>query len=279
MTRIPARRIVALLGAALPIWALAGPAVAQGAPPPAPPVAGADLATFQAQLRPLGEFLRIPRLGLGWRPAYVPEDWRPYSVGQWIWNDRVGWYFSSQEPWAEITYHYGRWYQDPVVGWVWFSGTRWAPAWVEWRRDREFVGWRPLPPDDLPPPPRGGPRPYDTRYQDTWVFVPTRDIAADDLRPARLPRTDQRDLRAHAAGRSGRAARERDGQPAVPARRRPPRRRCRDPLAQPAAIARGTGARRGAVDLQRTSRRGATLRTAGRCARRARRRSTGRPWP
>lgn len=189
MTRTPARLIAAvLLGAALPVWACTGPVVAQGAPPPAPPVARADISTFQAQLRPLGEFLRIPRLGLGWRPAYVPEDWRPYSVGRWIWNDRVGWYFSSQEPWAEITYHYGRWYQDPVAGWVWFSGTRWAPAWVEWRRDREFVGWRPLPPDDLPPPPRGGPRPYDTRYQDTWVFVPTREIAADDLRPARLPR-------------------------------------------------------------------------------------------
>jgi len=92
-----------------------------------------------------GEFTRVDRLGQVFRPRGVDRDWKPYSHGRWIFNDRVGWYFESDEPWAEVTYHYGRWYEDPDQGWVWVAGTEWAPAWVEWRRSKQYVGWRPLP--------------------------------------------------------------------------------------------------------------------------------------
>ena len=98
----------------------------------------------------MGEQVRIEGLGEVWKPRDIPADWAPYSNGRWIFNQQVGWYFESNEPWAEITYHYGRWYNDPSQGWVWVADTQWAPAWVEWRRSKEHVGWRPLPPENAP---------------------------------------------------------------------------------------------------------------------------------
>ncbi|MFC7398715.1 DUF6600 domain-containing protein [Chelatococcus sp. GCM10030263] len=146
---------------------------------------------FFDRLQPYGELVRVDTLGEVWKPADVPADWKPYSNGQWIYNEEVGWYFESKEPWAEITYHYGRWYDDPNQGWVWVAGTEWAPAWVEWRRSDRYVGWRPLPPDNAPR--RTARRSTTTVTQrgapeetETWVFVPANRIVGEPISRVRI---------------------------------------------------------------------------------------------
>jgi hypothetical protein len=175
------------------------PAQAQDA---AQPTTTVSIEQFRETLTPLGEYIQIQGLGEAWKPRDVAADWQPYAVGRWIFNDKVGWYFQSDEPWAEITYHYGRWYDDPDQGWVWVAGTEWAPAWVEWRRSKEFVGWRPLPPENAPR--RTATRTTTSRSTTTtrsrqggvdrevvedWVFVPTERIIAEDIRTVRVQRT------------------------------------------------------------------------------------------
>jgi len=150
--------------------------------------ADVSIETFQEKLRPVGEFVDVRDLGQVWKPRDVNNDWKPYSNGRWIFNQKVGWYFESDEPWAEITYHYGRWYDDPDQGWVWVADTEWAPAWVEWRRSKQYVGWRPLPP-------KNAPRVTTTRTTETrttrrrggsvtteeWVFVPAERITSERI--------------------------------------------------------------------------------------------------
>lgn len=133
------------------------------------------------RVRPQGEFVEIRGLGRAWKPVEVDADWRPYTDGRWIFNERVGWYFESDEPWAEITYHYGRWFDDPDEGWVWFAGVEWAPAWVEWRRSRSHVGWRPLPPRNLPRAVRNMRSRQVISIEEEWVFVPADRITEDRL--------------------------------------------------------------------------------------------------
>src|SRR5215212_6656721 len=156
---------------------------------------------FREKLTPVGEYVRVEGLGEVWKPRNVADDWQPYSTGRWIFNEKVGWYFESDEPWAEITYHYGRWYDDPNEGWVWVADTQWAPAWVEWRRSKNYVGWRPLPPENAP---RASTRTA-TRKATTvsrkgrsggreveaeeWVFVPTERITVENVRTVRVERT------------------------------------------------------------------------------------------
>jgi hypothetical protein len=147
---------------------------------------------FFDRLQPYGELVRIDTLGEVWKPADVPQDWKPYSNGQWIYNEEVGWYFESDEPWAEITYHYGRWYDDPDQGWVWVAGTEWAPAWVEWRRSDRYVGWRPLPPENAPQ--RTARRTTTTTVTqtsapeetETWVFVPADRVVGEPISRVRI---------------------------------------------------------------------------------------------
>ncbi len=95
--------------------------------------------------------MRHPRWGEVWVPDDVPSDWRPYTYGHWIYTDEWGWYWVSdeqEEDWGWITYHYGRWAHDRRLGWFWVPGDEWGPAWVDWRRGDDYVGWAPLPPDD-----------------------------------------------------------------------------------------------------------------------------------
>ncbi len=151
---------------------------------------------LRERLQPQGEFVRVDRIGEVWRPRDVAQDWQPYTNGRWIFNQQVGWYFESDEPWAEVTYHYGRWYDDPDQGWVWVAGTEWAPAWVEWRRNKQYVGWRPLPPENAPrrvSSRRGsrGPSSIDvTEIQEEWVFIPTREITTERITTVRVRPTE-----------------------------------------------------------------------------------------
>src|SRR5262245_25252171 len=79
-----------------------------------------------------GRWISHDRLGWVWTPYSVPANWRPYTVGHWIYSD-YGWTWVSDEKWGWATCHYGRWLFDANFGWVWVPGTEWGPAWVSWR--------------------------------------------------------------------------------------------------------------------------------------------------
>jgi len=79
-------------------------------------------------------------------PARVGGDWRPYTLGHWVYADRYGWTWVSDEPFGWATYHYGRWGYAEDIGWYWVPGKRWAPAWVSWRKSKDYIVWAPLPP-------------------------------------------------------------------------------------------------------------------------------------
>lgn len=119
-------------------------------PPPGPapdaaPAPEVNLASFQTQLNPYGNWVDVPPYGLCWQPA-VSYGWRPYmDGGHWEYTD-AGWYWRSDYPWGDIAFHYGRWIYS-TSGWLWVPGYDYAPAWVVWRHaDADgFVGWAPLP--------------------------------------------------------------------------------------------------------------------------------------
>ncbi|TIO28872.1 DUF6600 domain-containing protein, partial [Mesorhizobium sp.] len=113
-------------------------------------------------------------------PVDVPDDWRPYTLGHWVYTEQYGWLWVSDEPFGWATYHYGRWGYADDIGWYWVPGTRWAPAWVSWRRDRGHIIWAPLPP-------RRDPDlisievTFDATPNYYWVVVPTREFLAADI--------------------------------------------------------------------------------------------------
>ncbi len=116
-------------------------------------------------------------------PANVQRGWKPYTRGHWVYADRVGWTWASDESFGWATYHYGRWGYADEIGWYWVPGTRWAPAWVSWKRSADYVVWAPLPP-------RG--RSNDVSVSISvgdvpdfyWTAVPTRRFLEPDLRVA-----------------------------------------------------------------------------------------------
>ena len=110
-------------------------------------------------------------------PRNVAYGWRPYTQGHWVYTDRYGWMWISDEPFGWAPYHYGRWGFANDIGWYWVPGSRWAPAWVYWRRDNSHTAWAPL-----PPPRRGvdvdinfniGARDIPDYY---WAAVPSRSL-------------------------------------------------------------------------------------------------------
>jgi DNA segregation ATPase FtsK/SpoIIIE-like protein len=133
-----------------------------------------DIDSFYEDLSPYGDWVEHPGNGYVFIPTGVSPDWRPYTVGQWIWTDEYGWYWESEEPFGWATFHYGRWGYDDDYGWYWVPGDEWAPAWVNWRdsEDDSVTGWSPI------APPRQG---YAVGYvatpepaiEQSWVFVPT----------------------------------------------------------------------------------------------------------
>jgi hypothetical protein len=115
-------------------------------------------------------------MGRGLVPAHVRENWRPYTVGHWVYTDDYGWYWISDPPeasWGWVVYHYGRWVLDPDLGWVWIPGDEWGPAWVTWRRGHSHIGWAPLPPDRLIVEYRNEPQ--------VWIFVRSREFTAPNI--------------------------------------------------------------------------------------------------
>jgi hypothetical protein len=140
---------------------------------------------FRTALEPHGRWQHHARFGDVWIPANRARDWRPYTAGRWAYTNDWGWYWESDDAearWGWIAYHYGRWALDDELGWCWVPGEEWSPAWVQWRRPRgdvEYVGWAPLPPDEVV-----------VEYVDQprfWIFVRGRDFIAPRLASVILP--------------------------------------------------------------------------------------------
>lgn len=109
-------------------------------------------AEFRTALSPYGRWQRHPRWGEVWIVNRQAEDWRPYTRGRWVYTDDWGYYWDTdaeEADWGWVAYHYGRWVNDPGMGWIWIAGDDWGPAWVDWRRGDDYVGWAPLPPDEF----------------------------------------------------------------------------------------------------------------------------------
>lgn len=101
---------------------------------------------FHDSLAPYGDWCEVDGYGYVWHPSGVDEDWAPYTDGYWTYTD-AGWTWVSYEEFGGITYHYGRWTEVDGYGWCWVPGYEWGPAWVSWRRNDDYVGWAPLPPE------------------------------------------------------------------------------------------------------------------------------------
>ena len=165
-------------GAAIAIGSLWAPIVI-GALTPAQAQISEDA---QIALEQYGVWRPHPRFGDVWVPAGVPPDWRPYEYGRWVYTDDWGWYWASDDVeanWGWVVYHYGRWAFERGFGWFWVPGDEWAPAWVNWRYGDDYVGWAPLPPDELV-----GAYEVEPAY---WAFVPGRYLGAPRLRTYFVP--------------------------------------------------------------------------------------------
>jgi hypothetical protein len=139
-------------------------------------------AEFQSALEPYGSWQPHPRFGEVWVPYDLPPDWRPYTYGHWVYTEEWGWYWVSDEEeadWGWVAFHYGRWAHDRRLGWFWVPGDEWGPAWVDWRRGDDYVGWAPLPPDEVI-------YEYDNDPA-YWVFLPPRYLVAPRFRTYFLP--------------------------------------------------------------------------------------------
>ena len=137
-----------------------------------------SIGTFYDDLAPHGSWVSYQDTYV-FVPANISADWRPYTVGHWVYTKRYGWLWVSDEPFGWATYHYGRWGYAEDIGWYWVPGRRWAPAWVSWRRSGDYVVWAPLPPG------RGGDVTVDVNIgdipDDYWIAVPSRNFLDADL--------------------------------------------------------------------------------------------------
>jgi len=137
-----------------------------------------DRGRFYRPLEPYGNWVWLQGQYV-WVPGNVGASWRPYTQGRWVFTDRYGWTWVSDEPFGWATYHYGRWGFSNRVGWFWVPGNRWAPAWVSWRSSPNYLAWAPLPPtadEGLSINITVGNVPD---YY--WAVVPNRDFLAPDL--------------------------------------------------------------------------------------------------
>ncbi|MFB3895404.1 MAG: DUF6600 domain-containing protein [bacterium] len=147
---------------------------------------------FYDSLLPYGQWVLMPDNTWAWIPYDMPVDWRPYTLGHWVYTD-YGWTWVSDEPWGWACFHYGRWDYDNDYGWAWYPGRVWGPAWVVWRYNDDWIGWAPCPRqlhwrDD---------RGFDLKKfniqimiaSHNFCFVPTRHIFDNDLHRQIMPVT------------------------------------------------------------------------------------------
>src|SRR6266566_5762000 len=175
------KAIRALLIAGVAVCAIASPLVTIYAIPAAAQAVSLSV-EFRSALEPYGAWQHHRRWGEVWIPSRVARDWKPYTVGHWVYSQDYGWYWAANDQeadWGLVTYHYGRWVTDDQFGWMWIPGTEWGPGWVQWRHGRQHVGWAPLPPDEVITEFREAPQ--------FWVFVRERDLVAPRLTEVILP--------------------------------------------------------------------------------------------
>jgi hypothetical protein len=142
------RKVMGLIIAAVAIPAVWGIAFSGFAEPVQATQASinVDVGFFHDRLAPYGDWREHVRWGWVWCPRNVPVDWRPYTLGHWVYTGDFGWVWDSDEDWGWACFHYGRWDWDDDFGWFWVPGSHWGPAWVAWRTGPDFIGWCPLPP-------------------------------------------------------------------------------------------------------------------------------------
>lgn len=135
---------------------------------------------FFDRLQPHGRWVHHRSHGYVFVPAGVGRNWRPYTVGHWVYTNDYGWYWVSEEPFGWATYHYGRWGYSRTLGWYWVPGNVWAPAWVTWRTGGDVIGWAPLAPEG-----RGyawgAPTVFRPAVAESWVFVEIRHVTSPSL--------------------------------------------------------------------------------------------------
>ncbi len=157
-----------------------------------------SLEYFYDALTPYGEWNEVEGYNFVWHPGERPDGWAPYTDGYWSFTD-AGWTWVSHEEFGGITYHYGRWLLVDDVGWCWHPDTQWGPAWVQWQKSEDNVGWAPLPPERKFEREKGlifadqevervtvGPEHYN--------FVSAKKFGATRLREALLPREQNVEL-------------------------------------------------------------------------------------
>jgi uncharacterized protein YraI len=147
-----------------------------------------DHGAFYDRLAPYGQWTWLEGQYV-FVPGGVDRAWRPYTDGRWVYTDRYGWMWASNEPFGWATYHYGRWGFSKRIGWFWVPGNRWAPAWVSWRKSDDYLAWAPLPPSydegaNVQITARDVPAYY-------WQAVPSNQFLAPDL-PRRILRDPAR---------------------------------------------------------------------------------------
>jgi len=176
-------RAALLIGLAAGSLAVAGPSSLMMTPAHAQASVGVSVAgDFRIALEPHGAWRHHRRFGDVWVPANRHRDWRPYTVGHWVYTDDYGWYWVADDQeadWGWVTYHYGRWYRDADYGWFWIPNDVWGPAWVDWRYGDQYVGWAPEPPDEVV-----------VEVQDEpvyWSFVTAGDLIAPSIATVLLP--------------------------------------------------------------------------------------------
>jgi hypothetical protein len=179
------RTIRALLVASVAVCAIASPLANVGVTSAAAQAVSLSV-EFRTALEPYGSWRHHRRWGDVWAPSRVGPDWKPYTVGHWVYSQDYGWYWAAADQeaeWGLVAYHYGRWVNDEELGWVWIPGNEWGPGWVLWRHGNEYAGWAPLPPDELAVEYREAPQ--------AWVFVRERDIVAPRMTEVILPQRER----------------------------------------------------------------------------------------
>ena len=176
-------RATLLIGLAAGSWAVVGPNSLIVMPANAQASIGESTAgDFHVALEPYGAWRHHRRFGEVWVPAHRARDWRPFTIGHWVYTDDYGWYWVTDEEeadWGWITYHYGQWYRDSDFGWFWVKGDVWGPAWVDWRYGEQYVGWAPVPPDEVAAEVEDEPA--------YWSFVTAGDLIASSIAAVLLP--------------------------------------------------------------------------------------------
>jgi uncharacterized protein DUF6600 len=147
--------------------------------------------TFYTKLEPYGAWRETSDYGYVFQPneAERSRNWRPYTNGRWVYTD-AGWTWDSEEAFGWATYHYGRWTRLGKIGWVWIPGDEWAPAWVSWRKNDDYVGWAPLPPEARFDRSRGIHNWADNDYDigpEQYCFVPTNDFGEQRIERTIVP--------------------------------------------------------------------------------------------